>query len=202
MIDLMIELLSKISQVNSSPASIVLNQIFTNTDFLDVIRKKLKLEQYNDTKYLEVFYNIAKLNNKLIDKFTDDTLRIKYSELSEYSDVLQELVTKGKVGNNMQLCLNIIDTLNDLKEKEKHKKLITFEEKQKKIENEKLEQNPNNYSNNKIPNINLIPIDYKQRKIQLTDEDFNNNQSIEIAPHISKGSYTSYERYINTRFYF
>ena len=201
MIDLMIELLSKISQVNSSPASIVLNQIFTNTDFLDVIRKKLKLEQYNDTKYLEVFYNIAKLNNKLIDKFTDDTLRIKYSELSEYSDVLQELVTKGKVGNNMQLCLNIIDTLNDLKEKEKHKKLIMYEEKQKKIEKEKLEQNPNNYSNNKIPNINLIPIDYKQRKIQLTDEDFNNNQSIEIAPHISKGSYTSYERYINTMFY-
>ena len=201
MIDLMIELLSKISQVNSSPASIVLNQIFTNTDFLDVIRKKLKLEQYNDTKYLEVFYNIAKLNNKLIDKFTDDTLRIKYSELSEYLDVLQELVTKGKVGNNMQLCLNIIDTLNDLKEKEKHKKLIMFEEKQKKIEKEKLEQNPNNYSNNKIPNINLIPIDYKQRKIQLTDEDFNNNQSIEIAPHISKGSYTSYERYINTMFY-
>ena len=201
MIDLMIELLSKISQVNSSPASIVLNQIFTNTDFLDVIRKKLKLEQYNDTKYLEVFYNIAKLNNKLIDKFTDDTLRIKYSELSEYSYVLQELVTKGKVGNNMQLCLNIIDTLNDLKEKEKHKKLIMFEEKQKKIEKEKLEQNPNNYSNNKIPNINLIPIDYKQRKIQLTDEDFNNNQSIEIAPHISKGSYISYERYINTMFY-
>ena len=63
MIDLMIELLSKISQVNSSPASIVLNQIFTNTDFLDVIRKKLKLEQYNDTKYLEVFYDISVLQS-------------------------------------------------------------------------------------------------------------------------------------------
>ena len=47
----------------------------------------------------------------------------------------------------------------------------------------------------------MIPIDYKTRNIELTEEDFNNRQKIEIAANIIKGSYISYERYINTMFY-
>ena len=74
-----------------------------------------------------------------------------------------------------------------------------FEEKRKKIIKEELEKNQGNQKI--INNINLIPIDYKERNIELTDEDFNNQQKIDIAANIIKGSYISYERYINTMFY-
>ena len=200
MISLMIKLLSKISLINSGPASDILNQIFSNTQFLLKIKEKLREERYLETQYLDTFYDISVLCNKLIDKFTDDNKRIKYSELAEYFDVLQDLINNGKIVKDLELALKIIDVLNDFREKEKHKKLTMFEEKQKKIEKENLEKNPNK-GNNKINDINLIPIDYKQREIQLSDEDFKNHEKLEIASNIIKGSYISYERYINTMFY-
>lgn len=42
MIDLMTELLSKMSMINSGPATTALNQIFINTNFLDIIRERLR----------------------------------------------------------------------------------------------------------------------------------------------------------------
>jgi hypothetical protein len=200
MISLMIKLLSKISLINSGPASEILNQIFTNTIFLSKIKEKLKEEKYYDSKYLESFYDISVLCNKLIDKFTDDNKRIKYTELSEHFDVLQELINSNKINKDLEIALKIIDILNDFREKEKHKKMAMFTEKIKKMEKEQLEKNMNK-GNNNINNENLIPIDYKEREIQLSDDDFKNQQKLEIASNIIKGSYTSYEKYINTMFY-
>ena len=200
MISLMIKLLSKISLINSGPASEILNQIFTNTNFLSKIKEKLKEEKYYDSKYLESFYDISVLCNKLIDKFTDDNKRIKYTELSEHFDVLQELINSNKINKDLEIALKIIDILNDFREKEKHKKMAMFTEKIKKMEKEQLEKNMNK-GNNNINNENLIPIDYKEREIQLSDDDFKNQQKLEIASNIIKGSYTSYEKYINTMFY-
>ena len=133
MIYLMIKLLSKISKINSGLAPVIWNQILTNTKFLIKIREKLKEENFKDSRYLETFYDVAVLCNKLIDKFTDDNIRIKHSELSVYADVLQELINQGKMENNLEMALKIIDVLNDFREKEKHKKLIMLKEKQKKL---------------------------------------------------------------------
>ena len=36
------------------------------------------------------------LNNKLIDIFSDDVKRIKYNELLEYSEIVQELINNGE----------------------------------------------------------------------------------------------------------
>ena len=129
----MIKLLSKISKINSGLAPVIWNQILTNTKFLIKIREKLKEENFKDSRYLETFYDVAVLCNKLIDKFTDDNIRIKHSELSVYADVLQELINQGKMENNLEVALKIIDVLNDFREKEKHKKLIMLKEKQKKL---------------------------------------------------------------------
>ena len=200
MISLMIKLLSKISLINSGPASEILNQIFTNTNFLSKIKEKLKEEKYYDSKYLESFYDISVLCNKLIDKFTDDNKRIKYAELSEHFDVLQELINSNKINKDLEIALKIIDILNDFREKEKHKKMAMVTEKIKKMEKEQLEKNMNK-GNNNINNENLIPIDYKEREIQLSNDDFKNQQKLEIASNIIKGSYISYEKYINTMFY-
>ena len=91
MIDLMTEILAKISMINSGPAATLLNQIIVNSYFLNIIRQRISDEDYKNTQYLEFLYSVAKLSNKLIDKFDEDVKRIKYSELSEHSE-LSELI--------------------------------------------------------------------------------------------------------------
>ena len=197
--DLMTELLSKISNINSGPAVVILNQILGNTDFLAIIRERLRGEDYKNYNYIKFLYNVAQLNNKLIDKFTDDKNRIKHSELCEYSDFVKKLIDEGQMENNLELALKLVDTMNEFKEKEQHKKMNKIQEKEREKEKEKL----NNENNDKFDSkyINSIPIDYKNRNIQLSLEDFNEKIDILIAPHIKSGSYISYERYINTMFY-
>ena len=201
MVDLMTELLSKISNINSGPATTTLNQIFINTEFVNLIRNRLSEQNYKNTKYLEFLKNVAVLSNKLIDKFTDDNKRIKYNELSEYSEFLKDLINEDQIQNNdLDLALKILDIMNDFKEKEKHKRMNQFQEKEK--ERNKMNPNRINDNNNNIINrINDIPIDYKEKNIQLTKEDFNEKGDPMIAPHLKAGPYISYERYINTMFY-
>jgi len=200
MVDLMTELLAKISNINSGPATTTLNQIFINTDFVNLIRNRLSEQNYKNIKYLEFLKNVAILSNKLIDKFTDDNKRIKYNELSEYSEVLQELINTDQIQNNLEIALQILDIMNDFKEKEKHKRMNQFQEKEK--ERSKMNQNKINDNNNNINNrFNEIPIDYKEKNIQLTKEDFLEKGDPLIAAHLKVGPYISYERYINTMFY-
>ena len=195
MVDLMTELLAKISNINSGPATTTLNQIFINTDFVNLIRNRLSEQNYKNAKYLEFLKNVAELSNKLIDKFTDDNKRIKYNELSEYSEMLQELIRADQIQNNLEIALKILDIMNDFKEKERHKRMNQFQEKEK--ERNKISENNNNINNK----INEIPIDYKEKNIQLTKEDFIEKGEPLIAPHLKVGPYISYERYINTMFY-
>ena len=131
MIDLMTELLSRMSKINSGPAATSLNQILVNTNFLDLIKGRLKDEDYKSNQYLKFLYNVAVLSDKVIDKFADDTKRIKYNELSEYSDFLKDLIKNGQIENNLDLALKISDVMNDFKEKERHKKMNKFEKDEK-----------------------------------------------------------------------
>jgi len=195
MIDLMTELLSKMSMINSGPATTALNQIFINTNFLVNIRERLREEDYMAENYLKFLYNVAQLGNKLIDKFTDDVKRIRFSELSEYSEFVKSLIKQDKIKENLELALKIIDIMDEFKEKENHKKMNKLQEKEKEKEKIKI----NNKEN--IFDINSIPIDYNNRNIYISSEDFNEKLDIIIAPHIKSGSYFSYEKYINTIFY-
>ena len=186
MFDLFTELLLKISKINSMPASNSLYQILKNTNYNRMAKQRLAKEEYNNEKYLSFINNLILLNDKLIDKYTDDLIRIKYGELSEYVDIIKEM-------NNQQLAKDIEINLKKLKEKETHKKLIEVEQKQK-----EREQNIINEDNS---DMDKIPIDYKDRNIYLSYNDLMENDELKIAPHLKSGSYRSYERYINTMFY-
>ena len=48
MTDLMTEILAKISKINSGPAVTVLNQILVNTTFLELIKRRLLDEEYEN----------------------------------------------------------------------------------------------------------------------------------------------------------
>ena len=193
MIELITELLKKVSKINSDPASIILYKILKNTKFNEIAKKRLSGEDYNDENYLSFIMNLISLNDKLIDKFTDDSIRIKYGQISEYVDIIKEMIDENKYDENFILAKEVVTNMEKLKEKEKHKKLIEIEQKEKEREANKVNKD----------NINLdnILIDYKNRDIYLSSKDFSENKEIKIAPHIKSGSYISYERYINTMFY-
>ena len=127
--DLFTELLMKISKINSVPASNSLYQILKNTNFINMAKTRLAKEEFNDENYLHFINNLILLNDKLIDKYTDDTIRIKYGEISEYVDIIKEMIDNGNYINNLQLAKDIITNLEKLTEKEKHKKLIEIEQK-------------------------------------------------------------------------
>ena len=192
-LDLFTELLMKISKINSAPASNSLYQILKNTNFNNMAKKRLAKEEYKDENYLYFINNLILLNDKLIDKYTDDTIRIKYGDLSEYVDIIKIMIDKGEYINNLQLVKDIVINLDKLTDKEMHKKVAEFEQKQK-----EREENIINDDNN---NIDKISIDYKNRNIYLSSNDILENEKLKIAPHLKYGSYKSYDRYINTMFY-
>ena len=191
---LMTELLMKVSKINSVPASNILYQILKNSSFNNKAKNILAEENYNDKYYLYFILNLILLNDKLIDKFTDDLIRIKYGELSEYVDIIKDMIDNNQYLENLALAKEVLTNLEKLKDKEKHKKLAEIEEKQK--EREKNEMNKDN-----INNLDNILIDYKDKDIFLTSKDFMEKKELRIAPHLKSGSYGSYERYINTMFY-
>ena len=192
-LDLMAELLMKISKINSVPASNILYQILKNTNFNDMSKERLLNEEYDDENYLNFLLNLILLNDKLIDKFTDNLIRIKYGVIESYVDSIEGMINNNKYGNNLNLAKIVLQNMKKLKDKEKHLNIIEIERLQKERENE---------SERKYNiNLNNIPIDYQERDIYLTSNDLNENEQLEIAPHIKFGSYISYERYINTMFY-
>ena len=189
---LMTELLMKISKINSVPASNTLYKILKNTNFNNLAKKQLAEENYYEQNYLYFILNLISLNDKLIDKFTDDLIRIKYGEISEYVDIIKTMIDKHQYKENLLLAEEVKTNMEKLTDKEKHKKLVELEQKQKERENQKYDDNNN---------LDSIPIDYKNRDIFLSSKDFIDNKELKIAPHLKLGSYFSYERYINSMFY-
>lgn len=125
MIDLMVELLVKVSTINSGPAITTLNQIMVNTSFISLMKKRLEDIDFKQSDYLNFLYNVTVLSDKLIDKFSDDQKRIKYSELSEYAELLQDLIDNNDINedNDKELALKISGKMKEIKDKERHKKL-------------------------------------------------------------------------------
>ena len=194
-IDLITELFQKISRINSSITSQILFQTLKNTIFNDVIKKRLSQEDYTNENYLKFLLNLILLYDKLIDLFTDNSIRIKNGEISEHVNFIEKLMKEKKYTENIQLIENIVENMKKLIEKENHIKLIELSKKEKEKEIKEM------INTNKKINLEDIKIDYQNRDIYLTSKDFKENNDIIIAPHIKSGSYMSYERYINTMFY-
>ena len=195
MTEIMVELLVKLSKIYSNEASNTLYHILKNTNLKVYVKQRLAIEDYDNKNYLNFILNLILLNDKLIDKFTDDLIRIKSGEILDYVEIIIIKIDKGDYIDDLSLAKDVVSNIEKLKEKEKHKKLTDFIEKEKEREKEMNKKNLNNID------INNIQIDYKNRDIYLTTQDLNENKEIKIAPHLKSGSYISYERYINTMFY-
>ena len=103
LIDLITEILMKLSKINSENASYILYQILKNTNYNDIVKKRLLNEEYDSENYLNFILNLILLNNKLIDKFTDNSIRIKYGEILSYVDIIQEVLINNQYKKNIDL---------------------------------------------------------------------------------------------------
>ena len=165
MTEIMVELLMKISKIYSNEASNTLYHILKNTNIKVYIKQRLAIEDYDNKNYLNFILNLILLNDKLIDKFTDDLIRIKSGEILDYVEIIKIKIDKGHYVEDLSLAKDVVSNIEKLKEKEKHKKLTEFIEKEKEREKEMNKKNLNNID------INNIQIDYKNRDIYLTTQD-------------------------------
>jgi len=153
MTEIMIELLMKISKIYSDEASNTLYHILKNTNIKVYIKQRLEIEDYDNKNYLNFILNLILLNDKLIDKFTDDLIRIKSGIILDYAEIIKIKIDKGHYVENLSLAKDVVSNIEKLKEKEKHKQLTKF------IKKEMNKKNINNID------INNIQIDYKNRDI-------------------------------------
>ena len=92
------------------------------------------------------------------------------------------------------ISTKIIDNYNEIKKKLEAKNDDILVERFKKLNL----NNPNDKNNSKY---DKIAIDYKEKQIEISKEELIQDIEKEIVPHLTKGSYLSYERYLNTLFY-
>jgi len=193
MIYLMVDILTRISFVNSSPASIILYQILENTSFFEKkIRDCLNNINVNDCDYLNFILNLIKLSDKILDKFSKSNKRIKRGDLLDLEDILNDKISqkeKEEKNENDILIEKILEKINLFKERERHINIIKAKEKEEKL------------NNKEIKDTDKIPIDYKKADVLIKKEEFQQKYDKMISHHIKNGPYFSYERYLNTNFY-
>ncbi len=123
----------------------------------------------------------------------------KYKKISLFKESFIEVITdSSNYDYNLEpkkeeLCLNIYEMFNLIKEKEKaylEEKFFGLKYNNEKKENEEIKKL---YEN--------IPIDYKEQSILIEKKDFFKDEEKEIVKHKSYGPYISYLRYLNTLFY-
>ena len=117
LIDLITEILMKLSKINSENASYILYQILKNTNYNDIVKKRLLNEEYDSENYLNFILNLILLNDKLIDKFTDNLIRIKYGVIESYVDSIEGMINNNKYGNNLNLAKIVLQNMKKLNKK-------------------------------------------------------------------------------------
>ena len=192
MVYLMVDILTRISFVNSSPASIILYQIIENTSFFEKIKDCLNNINTNNYNYLKFVFNLIKLSDKILDKFSKSNKRIKRGDFLDLEDLLIDKISqnaKEEKNENDILIEKILEKIKQYKEREKHINIIKIKENEEKL------------NNKNINNRDKITIDYKNADVLIKKEEFEQNNDKIISHHIKSGPYFSYERYINTNFY-
>ena len=104
MIYIMVDILTRISYVNSSPSSIILYQILENTSFFEKkLRDCLNNINTNDYDYLNFILNLIKLSDKILDKFSKSNKRIKRGDLLGLEDILNDKISQKEKEKKMKM---------------------------------------------------------------------------------------------------
>ena len=202
MIVLLMNIIKRISEENSSPASQIISSFIDNTNFFEIEIKKYIEEESISLDYLNVINDYLIFNLKVLNKFSDKSKKLHLWEIEETVQSLKKLVNEKDYDKSLkEICKEIIKNFQELKDK--RIKLKEEELKKLKIKKDEIIFNSKNFELYKysLKYINSIPIDYKNKPIEISNEELRNGAEKNLVPHIPKGSYINYDRYINTLFY-
>ena len=133
MIYLMVEIMSKIVFINSGPATIILKQIIENTSFIEVnIKNCLINNELDEQKYLKFLLNLTIFSDKLLDKYSYISKRIKPGDLLDIEDILLYKQEQNNINGNEELVKKILIKIKQFKERERQININKLKEKERK----------------------------------------------------------------------
>ena len=202
MIFLLMNIIKRISEINSGPATQIISSIIDNTNFFEKELKTYIEEESLSLEYLNVINNYLIFNLKVLNKFSDKSKKLHLWEIEETVESLKKSIGDKDYNEDFRkISLEIIKNYKELKDK----RIKLKEEEMKKLKNKKedIKFNSKNFDLYKysLSYINSIPIDYKNKQIEITGEELRNGAEKNLVPHLPKGNYINCDRYLNTLFY-
>ena len=202
MIFMFMNIIRRIIESNSPPSYHIVSILLDNTSFFkDQVKKYLKEKKNIDMKYLRFVNDYLFFYKKVLDKFSGKykldlwTLEVLVKELQKKCTQISDEQNDFEIELS-EISFQIIDNFNEINEKLKAKQNESLLDRFKNL-------NVNDTKNKEKDNhkYDKIPIDYKEKEIEIPKNELYQNIEKEIVPHLTKGSYLSNERYINTLFY-
>ena len=186
---IMMNIIWKISEINSEPALLIINSIIENTNFINKTVSDFLEQQEFDKNYLDFLYDVTKFLNKCLLVYSHK--KIEEFNLAKYRGLLEHIINNDDDGDEDQKeKINLI--LKEINNFEKQKNVIEI----KKYEEKKKKKEENELKNKCINDKN-----YKDMDIIINNRDFTKDTNYRIDANIIKGPYESYEKYINTMFF-
>ena len=184
---LLMNIIERMSELNSEPVLIIINKIIDNTSFIrDNIKNCLNEEAFEKEEYLNFLYDVIKFLNKcLIINTKSKKIDIN---LNDHKRTLE--LIKSRFDENIKNKIDLI--IQEINDYEKKKDIINLKE---------FEKNMKKRQEDELKNKKINDKSYNDMEIIINTKDFAKNIKYNIDPNITKGSYESYEHYINTMFF-
>ena len=168
---LFMNIIWRISELNSNSAELIINNIIENTKFLETVDYYVEEKLFEEDKYLDFLYDVIKFLNKYLLLFSKvNIIKINSATYIKILEIKNE--NKDKKNEKIDLIINEIKSykikLNDQKEKIREEKT----------------------------NIN-----YKNIDVIIDTKDFTKEINNKIDENKIKGKYDLFEKYINTMFF-
>ena len=181
----LMNVIKKISEINSEPVLKIINKIIENTNFFqNTVKNFLSGEDviFDDDKYLDFSLDVVDFLNISFRKNTASAnLDLNINRCKTMIELILE--NEKDINDNKKEKMNeIIKKIDDY---EKQKKLLDYEKFKKKKEN-------NAQGNDKY---------YKDIDVIINPKEFSLDKKYNIDSNKIKGPYESYEKYINTQFF-
>ena len=183
---LLMNIIRKISEINSEPVLKIINKIIENTKFFqNIARNYMSGEEviFDDDQYLDFSLDVIDfLNISFRKNSTSANIDLNINWCKTMIESILEDKNKDINDNKKEKMNEIINKINDY---EKQKKIIEYEKYKKKNEN-------NFQGNDKY---------YKNINVIINPKEFSLDKKYNIDSNKLKGPYESYEKYINTQFF-
>ena len=198
MISMFMSIMRRMSEDNSEASYQIISTLIDNTAFFsNEVKTYLLKKEVIDKHYLIFVNDYLTFYKRIMERFNDKFKKLSLWTLGNLIEELQkkcenagdDLLNDDDFVEYNDIAWKIIDNYNEIIKKQQDDENLS-----KKFQNLKIVIKQND-------ELDKFPIDYQQQEIEISKEELLNDYEKNIAKHLIKGSYKSYDRYFNTLFY-